>query len=264
MKFSRKTPICPLFALGFYNSILFCIYTAFFFKCWAENRASAESGLIWHLCPLTLCPLFWHLNDTLITITKKAKSHIVSQQTTRDSKRRASKEAGAVSKDVQTVGLNAAGDPEPMECVWAEMDTSQDCAEEVEDDPSRAVFSRRWKSTRGCCLLLTLASCAPSVTWTCSAITCICFLPKRLGMLHLFVPLQMHAWSWTWLQNRVLKLHRAFPMACAIYCDMPILRAETKESICTVCVCGARVGPPWWTCLIIVQVLYMHSIVYDH
>lgn len=50
-----------------------------------------------------------------------------------------------------------------------------------------------------------------------------------------------------------------------LYCDMPILRrAETKESICTVCVCGACVGPPWWTCLIIVQVLYMHSIVYDH
>lgn len=195
---------------------------------------------------------------------------MVSQQTSRDSKRRASKEAGAVSKDVQTVGLNAAGDPEPMECVWAEMDTSQDCAEEVEDDQSRlcsAEDGSLLEKTRGCCLLLALASCAPSVTWTCGASTCICFLPKRLGMLHLFVPLQMHAWSWTWLQNRALKLHRAFPMACAMlwYANF---KKSRKEGViictCTVCVCGARVGPPWWTCLIIVQVLYMHSIVHDH
>lgn len=217
-----------------------------------------------HLTPLpthSLSPVLafkWH---TCYNNNKKAKYHIVSQQTTRDSKRRASKEAGAVSKDVQTVGLNAAGDPEPMECVWAEMDTSQDCADEVEDYQSRALVSRRWESTgkpRGCCLIFDFGElCAVGHMAT-------CFLPKRLGMLHLFVPLQMHAWSWTWLQNRVLKLHRAFPMACAIYCDMPILRAETKESICSVRVCGARVGPPWWTCLIIVQVLYMHLIVYDH
>lgn len=144
----------------------------------------------------------------------------------------------------------------------------QDCGEEVEDDRSRAVFSRRWESTgktRGCCLLLTLASCAPSVTWTCSASACICFLPKRLGMLHLFVPLQMHAWSRTWLQNCVLKLHRAFPMACAILRYANFKKSRNKGVIiCTVCVCGARVGPPWRICLIIVQVLYMHSIVYDH
>ncbi|XP_008304961.1 brain and acute leukemia cytoplasmic protein [Stegastes partitus] len=37
----------------------------------------------------------------------------LSDQTTRDSKRRASKEAAALSKDGQPVNINAGGDPEP-------------------------------------------------------------------------------------------------------------------------------------------------------
>ncbi|XP_029976770.1 brain and acute leukemia cytoplasmic protein isoform X2 [Salarias fasciatus] len=37
----------------------------------------------------------------------------LSDQTTRDSKRRASKEAGALSKDGQPVNINSGGDPEP-------------------------------------------------------------------------------------------------------------------------------------------------------
>ncbi|KAM9838268.1 uncharacterized protein ACBR49_016999 [Aulostomus maculatus] len=38
----------------------------------------------------------------------------LTDQTTRDTKRRASKEASALSKDVQTVNINSSGDAEPV------------------------------------------------------------------------------------------------------------------------------------------------------
>ncbi|XP_030267111.1 brain and acute leukemia cytoplasmic protein isoform X1 [Sparus aurata] len=41
----------------------------------------------------------------------------ITDQTARDSKRRASKEGGALSKDGQPVSIGGSGDAEPVECV---------------------------------------------------------------------------------------------------------------------------------------------------
>lgn len=67
-----------------------------------------DSGIGWTSLPTRspLCPLWRHLNDVALK-----KSFL--QQTTRDSKRRASKEAGALSKDGQPVTINSSGDAEP-------------------------------------------------------------------------------------------------------------------------------------------------------
>lgn len=46
-------------------------------------------------------------------MTWHSKSYMFSQQTTRDSKRRSSKEAGALSKDGQPVAISSSGDAEP-------------------------------------------------------------------------------------------------------------------------------------------------------
>lgn len=60
---------------------------------------------IGHLCPLAVCLVRWHLNEVGF--------QIFSQQSTRDSKRRSSKEASALSKDGQPVSANSSDDPEP-------------------------------------------------------------------------------------------------------------------------------------------------------
>lgn len=78
------------------------------------GRAAVTQCSVGRLCPLTPCPAWWYLND----IQKS-----FSQQTARDSKRRASKEGGALSKDGQPVSIGGSGDAEPVECVWCKTKT---------------------------------------------------------------------------------------------------------------------------------------------
>lgn len=138
------------------------------------------------------------------------KSCLFSQQTTRDSKRRASKEAGALSKDGQLVNLNSSGDPEPMECVWWKMETR-----------AKSLWRRgRWPGA---------VSCSPEdgmviyrkVRGWCFASghrshsiynisTCICLRPKILGCCIFVVPLPMHVWSREGLTTSVCALRHAF------------------------------------------------------
>lgn len=84
------------------------------------GRALRHSGHSWTplLAPSLSSVVTFKWRDICI-------SYVFSQQTTRD-KRRASKEASAVSKDGQSVSLNSSADPEQVEGVWWKLETSQE------------------------------------------------------------------------------------------------------------------------------------------
>lgn len=104
---------------------------------------------------------------------------IFSQQTTRDSKRRASKEASALSQDGQPVSE----DPEPVECVWWKVESPRSlwrggrwCEQAI----------GRWCGDlqfefRGWCF----AGSRPSVSSIPNTSTCIMSSSKDPGMLHI-------------------------------------------------------------------------------
>lgn len=150
------------------------------------------------------------------------KSCIFPQQTTRDSKRRASKEASALAKDGQPVNISSSGDAEPGNACderWRRAKTLR---------RERWTFTRRWDGDLlkvcGWCSRVTFARSRPSMSVRYNISTCICLHPKISGCCIFVVPLQMHVWSREWVRNSVPALHHAF---------LPCLRCQSGNvSLC--------------------------------
>lgn len=191
------------------------IYLTFHF--WQSISDTGLSGkpLPTHSLPSTVT-FIWH-------DIKKKKLCIFSQQTTRDSKRRASKEASALSKDGQSVSE----DPEAVECVWWKMESRRSlwrggrwceqviCSLSLEAD---ALLDPGHRSHR-------FPTQAPAS----------CLRPKIPGCCIFVVPLQVHEWSSKeWLTNSAHALHRAFfsrddgAGQGVCHCDKPTPRKKTQ------------------------------------
>lgn len=140
----------------------------------------SDSGLSWPS---------WPTRSLSSVVTFKWRdiqnSYIFSQQTTRDTKRRASKEASALSKDGQPVNINNSGDAEPGDVCderWRKASVKRKMDGAVKNSPEDGMLIYRsvWMMFDS-----DFARTRLSISVIYNISTCIMSPSKDLGMLHL-------------------------------------------------------------------------------